>query len=203
MLKTIAFATATMLSVAGTALAQTPPSHDPAKVTSGTYDVEPNHTIAAFSVDHMGFTTYYGTFSGLSGTLVLDAKSPKASKLDVTIPVASVQTTSPKLMEELRSADWLDAGAYPDMHFVSTKVTVTGAGKATVLGNLTLHGVTKPVSLAATFHGAGLNILNKKYTVGFDAVGHLKRSEFGVKKYVPLIGDDVTLILTGAFQKQG
>ncbi len=198
MLKTIALLSIFSVSAAW---AQAPASHDPRTVESGTYALEPNHTIAAFAVDHMGFTTYSGTFSGLSGSLVLNTKTPKADRLDVTIPVASVSTTSPKLVEELKSADWLDASADPTMHFVATKIVPTGPGKANVEGDFTLHGVTKPLTLKVTFHGAGQNMMTKKYTVGFDATGHFSRSAYGVKKYVPLIGDDVTVTLAAAFEK--
>jgi polyisoprenoid-binding protein YceI len=86
------------------------------------------------------------------------------------------------------------------MVFKSDKVVPTGKNTANVTGNLTLHGVTKPVTLAVKFHGAGVNVLDKKYTVGFDATGKIKRSDFGVKTYVPLIGDDLDLTVAAAFE---
>ena len=88
------------------------------------------------------------------------------------------------------------------MTFVSTKVVPAGKDHAKVTGDLTLHGVTKPVTLDVTLVGAGVNPLSKKYTVGFEATGTLKRSEFGVKTYVPLIGDELHLTIAGAFEKQ-
>ena len=118
------------------------------------------------------------------------------------MPVKSVMTTSTKLDEELRSADWLDAGQFPDMTFVSTKVAPAGKGKAKVTGDLMIHGVTKPATLEVSFVGAGVNPLDKKYTVGFEAKGDVKRSDFGVKKYVPLIGDTLHLSIAGAFEHQ-
>ena len=87
--------------------------------------------------------------------------------------------------------------------FKSTKVTAVGHGAATVMGDLTLHGQTHAVTLHAKLVGAGVNPLDKKYTVGFDLTGTLRRSEFGVKTYVPLIGDMVTLTVSGVFEKQG
>lgn len=186
----------------GGASAQTPPTRDPAQIQAGTYAVDPGHTQVGWRVSHMGFSNYAGSFSDVSGTLDLQPKNPASSKLSIKIPVASVTTTSDKLTGELKGDQWLDAGKFPEMTFVSTKVTPEGKDKAKVAGNLTLHGVTKPVTLDVILVGAGVNPLNKKITVGFEATGTLKRSEFGVKTYVPLIGDDLHLTIAGAFERQ-
>ncbi|WP_375465521.1 YceI family protein [uncultured Methylobacterium sp.] len=190
------------LALSGPALAQTPPTRDPAQVQPGAYAVDPGHTQVGFTVSHMGFSNYSGGFSGVSGSLDLKPENPGASSLKVSIPVASVSTTSAKLTDELKSAQWLDAGKFPEMTFVSTKVTPDGKDKAKVAGDLTLHGVTKPVTLEVTLVGAGVNPLSKKYTVGFEVKGAIKRSEFGVKTYVPLIGDDLHLTIAGAFERK-
>lgn len=170
---------------------------------SGTYDVEPGHTQVGFSVLHFGFTNYLGIFSNVSGTLILDPKNPTTSKLSVTIPVDSVQTTSSKLNDELKGTQWFDAAKFPNATFESTSIHVTGRNDALVTGNLTLHGVTKPETLKVHFIGAGINALDKKYTTGFEATGTLKRSDFGVKMYVPYVSDEVQLRINGAFEKQG
>jgi polyisoprenoid-binding protein YceI len=177
-------------------------SRDPASVQAGVYAVEPMHTRILFSVSHMGFSTWYGDFTGASGALTLDPKEPAKSAVEIHVPVASVSTTNAKLDGELKGGDWLDAGKFPEMIFKSDKVVVTGKDKADVHGQLTLHGVTKPLTLHATFNGAGVNVMDKHYTVGFEAKGQIKRSDFGVKTYVPLIGDEVELILSAAFEKQ-
>jgi polyisoprenoid-binding protein YceI len=190
------------LLLSAPALAQTAPTRDPAQIQGGTYAVDPGHTQVGWRVSHMGFSNYAGGFSDVSGSLTLDPKNPAASKLSVKVPVASVTTTSAKLTDELKGDQWLDAGKYPEMTFVSTKVTPAGKDHAKVTGDLTLHGVTKPVTLDVTLVGAGTNPLNKKTTVGFEATGTLKRSEFGVKTYVPLIGDDLHLTIAGAFERQ-
>lgn len=174
----------------------------PQDVQAGTYQVETTHTQVTFSLLHFGFTTYSGLFSGATGSLTYDAAHPEASRLNVSIPVASVQTTSAKLTDELHGADWFDAARYPTATFVSTKVVPTGAGTAAVTGNFTLHGVTRPLTLQVRYVGAGINPMDKAYTVGFQATGTLKRSAFGVKTYVPMVGDDVTLSIAGAFEKQ-
>ncbi|OAG77328.1 hypothetical protein Amal_01579 [Acetobacter malorum] len=174
----------------------------PQDVQAGTYQVETSHTQVTFSLLHFGFTQYSGLFSGATGSLTFDPAHPATSKLSVSIPVASVQTTSAKLTDELHGADWFDAARYPTATFVSTKVVPTGAGSAAVTGNFTLHGVTKPLTLQVRYVGAGINPMDKAYTLGFQATGTLKRSDFGVKTYVPMVGDDVTLSIAGAFEKQ-
>jgi polyisoprenoid-binding protein YceI len=190
------------LALGASAQAQTPPTRDPAQIQAGHYAVDSGHTQVGWRVSHMGFSNYTGGFSDVSGTLDLQPKDPAAAKMSVKIPVASVATTSAKLTDELKGEQWLDAGKYPDMTFVSTKVAPTGKDKAKVTGDLTLHGVTKPVTLDVTLVGAGANPLSKKYTVGFEATGTLKRSEFGVKTYVSLIGDELHLVIAGAFERQ-
>jgi polyisoprenoid-binding protein YceI len=198
------FLSTAMLFVATSALADTPagPANtDPAAVKAGTYAVETTHTRTQFAISHLGFSEWYGDFTGTSGTLSIDPKNIAATRLDITIPVSSVSTTNAKLDEELKSAAWLGAEQFPTMRFVSTKIARTGAKAATISGNLTLHGVTRPVVLAATFNGAGVNPLSKAFTVGFNASTAVKRSDYGVKAYVPLVGDEVTIRISAAFEQ--
>lgn len=189
------------VSIGTAAQAQVPGVADPAAVQGGDYTVEPSHTQVGFSVLHMGFSRYDGFFSNASGQLKLDPKSMTATSLDVTVPVDSVQTTSAQLDGHLKGDQWLDAGKFPTMRFRSTKITQTGPNTATVVGDLTLHGVTKPVELKAKFVGAGINPLDRSTTVGFFITGEIKRSDFGVKTYVPVISDEVGLTINAAFVK--
>ncbi len=200
----LAAASATALNAAAPSLASAQTaSHEPSTVTGGDYKVEPGHTQVGFSLLHMGFSYYSGVFSDVSGTLTLVSGHPAASKLDVQIPIGSVATTSAKLDGELKGAEWFDAARYPTATFTSTSVTPTAKNTAQITGTLTLHGVSKPETLSAHFVGAGTNPLSKKYTVGFEATGTIRRSDFGVKTYVPLIGDEVRLTIAGAFELQG
>lgn len=176
-------------------------SNDPATVEAGTYKADPSHTLVQFEVNHLGFSQFFGVFPAGSGTLMLDPRHISASKIDVSVPVDRVSTTNAKLDDELRSADWFDAVKYPTIRFVSTSVTRTGPATARIAGTLSLHGVSKPVVLEASFVGAGTNPLSKAYTVGFKATGHLKRTDFGVSKYAPLVSDEVTLTIAAPFEK--
>jgi polyisoprenoid-binding protein YceI len=190
--------------LAGSALAQPAPAHSPAQdqaAASGTYRVEPDHTEVMFGVNHLGFTMYYGVFSHASGTLVLDSADPSASRLEVSVPVSSVLTPNSRLNAELQGPKWLNAQADPDMTFRSTHITLTGPDTAQVEGELTLHGVTRPLTLAAKFNRAGDNPLDHHYTVGFHAHGVIKRSDFGVSAYVPMVGDKVHINISAAFER--
>jgi polyisoprenoid-binding protein YceI len=197
-------AAALTLATAAVAVAQPAPSvsHNPATVPAGTYAVEPTHTRIQFTVSHMGFTDWYGDFTHASGSLRLDPAHPQASRVEIEVPVNSVSTTNATLDGELKGADWFDAARFPVMRFVSTRITRTGPDRALIAGNLTLHGVTRPVTLAASFNGAGMNPLEKAYTIGFNATTTIHRSEFGVTKYVPLVGDGVAIRISAAFERK-
>lgn len=199
-LRLLALTSVAALSLSSAAFAQA--SKDPSTVQAGTYALETSHARVVFSLSHMGFSTWYGDFSGATGTLTLDPKALADAKLDVSIPVATVTTTNAKVDEELKSPAWFDAAQFPTITFHSTKVTVTSPTTAKVTGDLTFHGVTKPTTLDVSFKGAGTNPLSKKVTIGFDATGALKRSDFGQKTYVPMIGDDVTLQISAPFEKK-
>lgn len=200
MFRSFAFSAAVVIAASLPVAAQEV-SHDPATVQEGSYSVEPAHTRVLFSVSHMGFTNYYGEFPNASGSLELKPKAIGGSTLEIHIPTASVSTGNAKLNGELASAQWLDAEQFPEIVFKAEKITSTGKNTANVEGALTLHGVTKPVTLAAKFHGAGVNVLDKKYTVGFDVSGKIRRSDFGVKTYLPLIGDELDLTIAAAFER--
>lgn len=174
----------------------------PADIKAGTYAVEPNHTQVTFSVAHLGISPFAGTFSGASGSMTVDPAKPAATTLTVTIPTASVQTTSAKLTDELKSADWLDAGKFPTATFRSTRVTPLGADAVQVDGTLTLHGVTRPATLRARFFGTATNPMSKKASIGFLGRIAINRSEFGVTKYVPVVSDETVLVINAAFERQ-
>lgn len=195
----------TLLALAASpALAQSdvgPGSADSAKVAAGTYAVDPLHTQALFTVKHFGFSIYTGQFTQPTGTLVLDPKNPSADKVDISFPTDKAVTTIAHLNEHLASDQFLDSAKFPAAHFVSTKVTIKGS-KATIAGDLTLHGVTRPIVLDARFIGGGTNPMNKKVTIGFQATTTLKRSDFGVTYLTAVVSDSVPLTINAAFEAQ-
>lgn len=188
---------------------QTPGAPDASRITAGSYKVDPNHSLIGWRLDHLGFNDYFGIFGDVSGTLVLDPKNPGAAKVDVSIPVAKVTTASAGLTAHLLKP--ATPGGKPDFfgadpapaRYVSHHVIVSGTS-AEIHGDLTLNGVTKPVTLKATFAGAGKAppMMGGKETVGFHASATIKRSEFGIGYGVPMVGDEVQLDITVAFEKQ-
>lgn len=179
---------------------------DTSKITSGTYATDPGHTLVGWRVSHFGFNDYFGIFGDATGTLTLDKTNPAASKVDITIPVSKVTTASAGLTNHLLRAgkdggkpDFF--GANPaDARFVSTTVAAKGQ-MATITGNLTLNGMTKPVVLHAKLSGSGAHPYNKKETIGFHAHASINRSEFGMGFAIPNVGDKVDLDITVAFEK--
>lgn len=187
-----------------------PGSRNPALVTAGSYTADPGHTLVEWEIDHLGFTPYYGLFGDISGKLTLDPKKPAAAQVNVTIPVAKITTANAALTAHLLHAPAKPGGkpdffgpAPADATFTSTKVVVTGTQTAKVTGDFTLNGVTRPVTLDVQFYGAGKAPaqLGGKEIVGFAARGVVKRSQFGLDGYVPLVGDEVTLKIAASFNK--
>lgn len=187
---------------------QVPGAADVSRVAAGTYTADAGHSMVGWQVSHFGFNDYLGLFGDVSGTLSLDPADPNAAKVDVTIPVSKVTTPSAGLTGHLLRAS-KDGGkpdffgpAPADARFVSTSVVTSGT-TAKITGDLTLNGVTKPVTLDTKFVGAGINPYNKKATVGFHAMSAVKRSDFGINYGIPLVGDEVRLHITVAFEKAG
>lgn len=189
---------------------QMPGSKDKAAITGGSYTVDANHTLVKWEVNHFGFSPLWGLFGQITGTMQLDPKNPAASKVDVTIPVSKMVTGVPGFTAHLLR-DGKDGGkpdffgsAPADARFVSTSVTVDASGEAAqVAGNLTLNGITKPVTLDVDFYGAGKAPaqMGGKENVGFEAEATIKRSDFGLGYAVPLVSDEIELTIAAAFQK--
>lgn len=189
---------------------QKPGARDVARITGGTYKVDHEHTMVRWEVDHLGVTPYFGTFGQIAGSLTLDPKNPAAAKVDITIPVAKVTTASAGLTAHLLKAPATPGGkpdffgaAPADARFVSTSVVPGADGKAAITGNLTLNGVTRPVTLATEFYGAAKmpSQMGGQEMVGFEAEATIKRSDFGLTMGIPMVSDEVELDIVAAFVK--
>lgn len=179
---------------------QLPGQADASRVAAGTYTVDNHHAQIQWTVNHFGFNDYFGIFGQPTGSLTIDPAKPNDAKVSVTIPVTELATSRADLTKHMLTPDFLDAAKFPTATFESTKVVATG-NTAKVTGNLTLLGVTKPVTLDATFTGAGTNPMTKKATVGFHGTTTLKRSDFGMTKFVPFVSDEVKIAISIAFEK--
>ncbi|MFT0862083.1 YceI family protein [Ancylobacter sp. G4_0304] len=173
---------------------------DPTRISGGTYTVDANHTQVIWSVDHMGFSPLSGMFGGMSGTLKLDPNAPEDAVLEITIPMSGLVVTSKSFGEDLAGPEFFDAAKFPAATFKSTQISTDGTS-ATIEGELTLHGVTRPVTLDAELVGAGINPRSKVENIGFMATTMLNRSDFGLGAAVPMVSDEVELSVVGAFAK--
>lgn len=173
----------------------------PAELPAGSYRLDPEHASLLFKIDHLGFSTLVGRFDRFAATLDFDPGDPAASRLSATIEPASIDLDLPKFEEDLRGPDWFDVARYPEARFDSREIVITGDDAGRVTGDLTLHGVTRPVTLDVTFNGGGDSLLTGRYTLGFAAQGALSRSDFGLGAYAPAVGDTVALEFHAEFQR--
>lgn len=190
-----------------------PAAKAPREAPAGVYTLDPDHTSVVFRVSHMGLSHYTARFTRIDGQLTFDPANPAAQQVTATIDAGSLATAYPdpaKLDFDAQvEKQFLDAARYPQITFRSTKVEPTGAETARVTGDLTLHGVTRPIVLAVTYNGGykagGMD--PKGHRVGFSAHGAFKRSDFGITYGVPApgttfgVGDDVEVIVETEFTR--
>ena len=169
-----------VLGFSGTALA------------ADSYTLDSNHTFPRFEINHFGFSTHHGQFNKTAGKLVLD-RAAKTGSIDITVQTASVGTGDPKLEEHLRAADFFNVEKFPTMVFKSKAIRFNGDVPASAEGELTLLGVTRPLTLTISRVVCAPHPFYKKEDCGAQVSGTLKRSDFGMNKYVPAVGDEVTL----------
>ena len=161
-----------------------------------TYKLDPSHTMVLFSWNHFGYSNPTADFGLGEGTLVFDEQHPANSSVEVTLPLDRLDTHVPALDEHLKKPDFLNADQYPVVTFKSTGVQPLGGNKFKVTGNLTVHGVTRPVVLDATLNKVGPHPMTKAPSIGFDATASIKRSDFGVGAYVPNVSDELSIRIT-------
>ena len=163
-------------------------------LAADSYTVDPGHTHPSYEISHFGWSTQRGRFDKASGKITLD-RAGKTGTVDISIDVASVSTGVAKLDDHLKSEDFFNAAKFPSMTFKSKTVHFSGEKPASVDGELTLLGVTKPVTLTIAAFQCAPNPFVKKEACGADATAMIKRSDFGMTKYVPGLGDDVKLLI--------
>lgn len=159
-----------------------------------TFVIDNNHTFERFSYNHLGFSTQQSRFNTTSGKVVLDSDA-KTGSVEVTIDMKSVDTGSKLFNEHIQDADLLDTEHFPTATFKSTAVRFEGDRPVAVDGNLTIKGITRPVTLTVTSFKHGVNGVVHRDAIGADATTTVKRSDFNASKYVPYVSDDVTITL--------
>lgn len=167
----------------------------PALAAPETYTVDGTHTFPRFSYSHFGMSTQLSRFNSTTGTVVLD-KAAKTGSVDVAIDMKSVDTGYETFNGHIQGEDFLDTAKYPTATFKSTKVNFKGDKPVSVDGNLTIKGVTKPVTLKVTNFINMPHPMLKTDAIGADASVVIKRSEFNAGKFAPHVGDDVTVTIS-------
>ncbi|MDQ3205625.1 MAG: YceI family protein [Pseudomonadota bacterium] len=161
-----------------------------------TYKIDPTHTDVIASWSHFGFSKPIAHFGKVDGTITYDPENVGQSSVNVTIPLSGMESHVAAFNEHLRGSDFFDAEKYPVITFASTAVEAAGSDKLRVTGDLTLHGVTRPVVLDVTINKVGQQPMAKRPAAGFDATTTIKRSDFGVDKYAPNVSDEVQIRIT-------
>lgn len=159
-----------------------------------TYTIDPRHTFPSFEVSHLGISTQRGRFNRTTGQISLD-RAARSGWLLIEVDPASVDTGDAQLEAILRSDTFFDADTHRYIYFRSTGMEFEGERLTRVRGELTLLGVTKPVTLAVQSLNCGLNPINRKETCGADVTATLNRSEFGMTRHIPAVGDEVRLLI--------
>ncbi len=193
----------TLSLVGGVVTAQTATTRVPAEVQAGTYKLDAGHGKITWKVNHLGFSTYVGQFINVSADLTLDPANPANSTLTATVPLADVAPNDDGLKAHLQTPDFFNTAEFPTATFVAKSIVVDREDptEADVIGDLTLHGVTRSITLEVEFNQAGPSMGNT-YKVGFDGEATIRRSDFGMSYGLPAIGDEVELHIEGEFVKQ-
>ncbi len=163
--------------------------------TAATYTIDGSHSSAVFRVKHFNVANFYGTFNGIAGTINYDASKPAASSIEVTIKADSVDSRNDRRDGHIKSPDFLNAAEFADITFKSTSVKPTGDDTFEITGKLTLHGVTKDLTISAEKTGQGPNPRNGDEMVGFEAQFTVDRTEFGMNFMAGPLSEEVHFIL--------
>lgn len=165
-------------------------------VQAAKYTIDPSHTQVEFTYNHFGYSNITGRFDQVNGEFDLNTENLAKSKISIEIPISSMSTGVAKLDTHLQSADFFDVAKYPTATFKSTMVHVASATELHVMGDLTIHGVTKPATFAVKVNKIADHPMKKIPSAGFDASTTIKRSDFGVGAYAPAVSDDVKITIT-------
>ena len=176
-------------------------SQNETRVPPGHYELDPDHTSITFDIDHFKYSRFTMRFDRKQGQLDWSEGGLGRSSATVTIDAASIDTNVPLLDKMVKSASMLDVSRYPEVRFTSTRFERTGESRGTLTGDLTIHGVTQPVTLDVTFNGFAPDPLTKKDTLGFSADGNFSRAKFGLATWYPAVGDDIHVRVQAEFVK--
>jgi len=175
-------------------------SMNPQSAPKGSYAIDPSHTSVSFCIQHMGISKYCGRFGTASGKIVFNGSQPDRSSASIEVAVAGIDTPSSKLNDELKR-NFFETDKFPKATFVSKAITLTGKATADITGDLTLHGVTKPVTLHTTFNGGTQHPLANAYALGFSATAKINVTDFSFPDvdWNIFVGNEVSLTIEAEF----
>ena len=185
-MKNAALATAAVLALTATGAVAEPEK----------YVLDASHSQVVFTYNHLGYSTTYGMFSGFEGEIMFDQEDPAASSVSVSMPTMSMLTGWEKRFEHFMSDDFFGASEGDMITFASTGIEVTGEDTAKITGDLTVNDTTQSVVLDAKLNKAATHPMQNKDWAGFDATTTLKRSDFGLGKFAPAVGDEVEVMIS-------
>ncbi len=171
------------------------------EIKPGEYRLDPDHSSLLFKINHMGFSTFVGRFNQFDAELRYNATNIEGSHLRAVVNMASIDVNNEKFERALRGKFWLHAEQYPQAVFTTTSAKKVTSNTVIFTGDLQFMGVTQPVDVTVQFNGAANNLLTGKYTLGFAASTAFLRSHFGLDRYIPSVGDNVTLEIHAEFQR--
>lgn len=174
---------------------------DLVELKKGNYQLDKQHATVLFKIDHMGFSKFIGRFNRFDANLSFDPDDFSNSKLDAVVDVGSVDVNNEGFENTLRGSGWFNVDKYPQARFETLSATVISGAETVFSGLLTFRGVTAPLDVKVIFNGGATNILTQKYTIGFEASAEFNRSDYGMGRYTPSIGDKVELEIHVEFQK--
>jgi polyisoprenoid-binding protein YceI len=169
------------------------------ELQAGEYQLDSQHAALIFKIQHLGLSTYVGRFNQFDAQLNFDPNNMANASLNAVVDITSVDINNAELAETLQNDTWFNSAVFPQASFTSHTVTVISDTRFNFSGDLTFRGVTKPATFTATFQGGADNWMTGKYTIGFSAVGQIKRSDFGMDSYIPIVGDDIDLEVYAEF----
>lgn len=187
---------ATPAAAAQADAAQAQHSAQAIELVSGTYTIDPTHTLVLAQWNHLGFSNPSANFPDASGSIVIDADNIANSSVNVTFPMANLVSFTKAFDDHLKNSDFFDVAKFPEARFVSTRIESLGGNQYKVTGDLTIKDRTQSVTLDATLNGSGAHPMNQSQTIGFDATTNIKRSDFGVDYAAPAVSDEVKLRIT-------
>jgi polyisoprenoid-binding protein YceI len=178
------------------------PKAETTALKAGQYALDRSHAALVFKIDHLGFSQFIGRFERFDARLDFEAGNPEAASVEAVIDVTSLDVANDDFAKTLMNESWFDAKAYPEARFRSTGIEKTSETKGRMTGELTLKGVTKPVTLDVVFNGGDRDLLRGAYVVGFSAKGSFDRGDFGVDKYGGVVGDRVDIEIEAEFERR-